>query len=59
MTDLAALQIVSLIGWLAVAVAAYASFRLDWKKSARMALLWIAIFVGVAFLFSLIGGWGA
>ncbi|MGV2496352.1 hypothetical protein [Pelagerythrobacter aerophilus] len=56
MTDLAALQMVSLIGWLVVAVAAYASFRLDWKKSVRMALLWIVIFVGVAFLFSLIGG---
>lgn len=58
MTDFDALQMVSLIGWLAVAVAAYASFRFDWKKSARMALVWIAIFVGVAFLFSLIGGFG-
>ncbi len=58
MTDLDALRMVSLIGWLAVAITAYASFRFDWKKSVRMALLWIAIFVGVAFLFSSIGGWG-
>lgn len=56
MTDLDTLRIVSLIGWLAVAVAAYASFRLDWKKSARLALVWIAIFAGITFLFSLIGG---
>jgi len=55
-TGLDALQMVSLIGWLSLAVAAYASFRFDWKKSARMALVWIAIFVGVAFLFLLIGG---
>lgn len=56
MTDLDTLRIVSLIGWLAVAAAAYASFRLDWKKSARIALAWLAIFAGVAFLFSLMGG---
>lgn len=56
MTDLDALRMVSLIGWLAVAAAAYASFRFDWKKSVRMALVWIAIFVGIAFLFSVIGG---
>ncbi|WP_165271691.1 hypothetical protein [Pelagerythrobacter rhizovicinus] len=55
MTDFDTLRIVSLIGWLAVATAAYASFRLDLKKSLRMALVWIAIFVGVAFVFSLIG----
>lgn len=55
MTEVDTLRIVSLIGWLILASAAYASFRLDWKKGARMALVWIAIFAGVAFLFSLIG----
>lgn len=56
MNDFDAVRIVSLIGWLVVAAAAYASFRLDWKKSARLALVWIAIFIGVAFLFSLMAG---
>lgn len=56
MTEIDALRIISLIGWLVVAAAAYASFRLDWKKSARMALMWVAIFAGMALVFSMIAG---
>lgn len=56
MSDGDAVRMISLLGWLIIAGAAYASFRLDWKKSARMALVWIAIFTGMAFLFSLVAG---
>jgi len=55
-TDFDVLRIVSLIGWLVIALTAYASFRLDWKKGVRLVLVWFAIFAGVAFLFSLAGG---
>lgn len=56
MNELATVQIVALIGWLVLALSAFASFRLDWKKSVRMALVWIAIFGGVALAFSYLAG---
>lgn len=56
MNELAAIQIVALIGWLVLAVSAYASLRLDWKQSVRMALIWITIFGGVALVFSHLAG---
>ncbi len=56
MNELATVQIVALIGWLVLAMSAYASFRLDWKQSVRMALIWIAIFGGVALVFAYLAG---
>ena len=34
-------------GWLIVAGSALASFRLGWGQVAKMALAWVAIFLGV------------
>jgi hypothetical protein len=46
------IAIVSLVGWLFLAGSALASYRLGWGQMARMALTWLAIFVG---LFLLVG----
>lgn len=46
----ASLEIASLagmLGWLALVIVGYSSYRLSWKKSVTMALVWAAIFVGV------------
>lgn len=56
MNEYAAIQIVALIAWLVLAGSALASFRLGWKESVRMALLWAGIFTAVALLFSLAMG---
>lgn len=44
--------IVSLLGWLFIAGSALASYRLGWGQMAKMALTWLAIFLG---LFLLVG----
>jgi hypothetical protein len=49
-------QIIALLAWLALAGSALASFRLGWKESVRMALVWAGIFAAVALLFSLVMG---
>lgn len=41
------LPIIASLGWLFFAVSAFASFRLGWSKTIRMALVWIAIFGGL------------
>ncbi|SHN54021.1 hypothetical protein [Erythrobacter sanguineus] len=41
------IPIISSIGWLVVVGAALASYRLEWGQMARMALVWLAIFVGL------------
>ena len=48
-------SIVALAGWLILMLGAYRSYRIDTSRTIRMALIWAAIFMGVAFLFSLIG----
>ncbi len=48
-------SIVALLGWLILALGAYRSRRIDGKKSLTMALTWGAIFLGVAFFFTLVG----
>lgn len=55
MNDMATLQIVALLGWLILAGSALASYKLSWRKALRMGLIWAAIFVGVAILFSIVG----
>jgi len=47
MTPDLVIPIVSSIGWLILVGAALASYRLKWSEMARMALLWLAIFVGL------------
>jgi hypothetical protein len=56
---LSSLQLASLVatlGWLALAIVSYSSCRLHWKKSVTMALIWAAIFIGVALLVALLQG---
>lgn len=50
------IQLVALFGWLILAGSAFASFRLNWRESVRMALLWAGIFVAVGLVFSLAMG---
>jgi hypothetical protein len=42
--------IVSVLGWLFIAGSALASYRLGWGRMAKMALTWLAIFVGMTLL---------
>lgn len=41
------IPIISSIGWLVVVGAALASYRLEWSQMVKMALVWLAIFVGL------------
>lgn len=54
MTESSVIQIVALLGWLVLAIGAFASFRMPWRQSLRMALVWAAIFTGVALAISLV-----
>lgn len=46
MSDMAMISIVSLIGWLVLAGASLASYKLSWGKMVQMGLLWVLIFSG-------------
>lgn len=48
-------SIISLLGWLVLAVCALNSERLGFGKLVKLAVIWVAIFFGVAFVVSLIG----
>lgn len=52
MNETDTVQIVALTGWLILVGGALASHRLNWSKALRMAFVWMAIFMGVFFLFS-------
>lgn len=41
------LPIVSSLGWLFLCGAALASYRLKWSQMVKMALVWVAIFLGL------------
>ena len=41
------IPIISSIGWLVLCGAALASYRLYWSQVVKMALVWLAIFVGL------------
>ncbi len=55
MTDMAVISVIAMLGWLLLAGASFASFRLSWGKTAQMALTWLAIFVGGFLLVRLLG----
>jgi len=55
LSDVALVSIVSLLGWLVLAGAALASYRLSWGKAAQLALVWLAIFAGLFLLVRLSG----
>lgn len=54
MSTYAIVSIIAMLGWLVLAVSAFASFRLSWGKTAQMALTWLAIFVGATLLVGLL-----
>lgn len=41
------LPIVGSLGWLVFCLAALASYRLNWSQMIKMALVWVAIFLGL------------
>ena len=55
MSDVAMVSIISLLGWLVLAGSAFASYRLNWGKTAQLALVWLAIFAGLFLFVRLIG----
>lgn len=54
MSGLSIVSVVSLVGWLVLALAAYRSHRVNTPKTIRLALIWACIFVAATFLFSLL-----
>lgn len=55
MNEASLVQIVSLAGFLILALSALASHRLNWSNAIRKGLIWGGIFLGVALLFSIVG----
>lgn len=49
------ISIVAMLGWLVLVGSALASFRLGWAKMIQMALVWLAIFVGLFVVANLLG----
>jgi hypothetical protein len=56
MTEGYAIQLIALFAWLILAGSAVASFRLGWKESVRMGLIWAGIFVAVFLVISMMMG---
>ncbi len=54
MTEFDVVQIISLLGFLILAVTALASHKLEWKRGIVMMLIWATIFAAVTLLFSLV-----
>ena len=44
-----------LLGWLLLIGGGFASFKLGWKKNVQLALVWLAIFVGLFVIADLMG----
>lgn len=55
MNEVSIVSIIAMLGWLILAGSALASFRLGWAKMAQLALVWLAIFVGLFVIADLIG----
>lgn len=51
-----AVQVVALVGWLALMLGVYASYRLNWKETVRLVLIWACIFAGVTFIIGMMTG---
>lgn len=56
MNEFQTVQLVALVGWAILVGGALASHRLSMKKGLTMALVWIAIFVGLFLLFGAVRG---
>lgn len=57
MSQIQTVQLVAMIGWLVLVGSALASYKLSWRKGLTMALAWVAIFIGVFMLFTLVLGY--
>ncbi|UAB77176.1 hypothetical protein INR77_10105 [Erythrobacter sp. SCSIO 43205] len=55
MSEGSIISIVALLGWLILAGSALASFRMGWGKMVRLALIWLAVFVGLFLIADLMG----
>ncbi|MEL6416791.1 MAG: hypothetical protein AAFQ15_17830 [Pseudomonadota bacterium] len=55
MSDLSMISLIAMLGWLVLVVAGFASYRLSWGKTAQLAFVWLAIFVGLFLLVRLLG----
>lgn len=49
-------QLVALGAWLILAASAFASFRMNWSQTVRLALIWAGIFLAIGLLFSMVMG---
>jgi hypothetical protein len=49
-------SIVALAAWLILAVSAFASYRLGWRRNVQLALVWAGIFMAVTLAISLVTG---
>ncbi|MEL6541975.1 MAG: hypothetical protein AAFP79_06015 [Pseudomonadota bacterium] len=49
------ISLIAMLGWLVLVVAGFASYRLSWGKTAQLAFVWLAIFVGLFLLVRLLG----
>lgn len=56
MNQYAWVSLISLAGFLILALSAYRAHRIDARKTVVLALVWIAIFFAVAGVFAAIGG---
>ena len=54
MSEISLVSIITLLGWLILALSAYRSHQVDVSKTIRMALIWACIFTGIAFVFTLL-----
>ena len=55
MSDVGVVSLIAMMGWLVLVVAGFASYRLSWGKTAQLAFVWLAIFVGLFLLVRLLG----
>ncbi|MBB3032860.1 hypothetical protein [Alteriqipengyuania lutimaris] len=54
MNEFEVVQIVALVGWLVLAVSAFAAHGLSWKTSLRHALIWAVVITGLMLLVTLV-----
>ncbi|WP_170002468.1 hypothetical protein [Pseudopontixanthobacter vadosimaris] len=54
MSELNAIQIVALLGWLVLVGSALAAYRLSWRRSVLYLLIWGSIFALAVLMFGLI-----
>ena len=54
MNQFEVVQIIALVGWLILAVSAFAARGLNWKTTLRHALIWAVIITGLMLLITMV-----